>query len=88
MAGIDQGLLTDDAVAAHFLDMAITVSDHPMTGQKLGRQLAAVMHSHGVGERKTVLIGLRLFCEETRDDADVDLVTGIRHAVGLESKCE
>ncbi|VVN40298.1 hypothetical protein PS634_05372 [Pseudomonas fluorescens] len=59
-----------------------------MPGQQLGRQLAIVLDRDGVGEREAILLGLGLFCEEARDDADVDLITGIGHSVGLEIHSE
>eukprot|EP01132_Coremiostelium_polycephalum_P022421 gene22422-26612_t len=49
-------------------------------------QLAVVLYGNGVGERKAVLLGLRLFRQKAGDDADVDLITRIGHARGLKSK--
>jgi hypothetical protein len=78
--------LANHAIPPNFLDMAVTVGDDPVPGEQFGGQLATVVHRDGVRERETVLLGLRLFYEEASDDADVDLITGIGHARGLESK--
>ncbi|MNP65609.1 hypothetical protein D3C76_1612140 [compost metagenome] len=64
--------------------MAVAIGDHPVAAEQLGRQLAVVLDGHGVGEGKAILIRLRLFREEAGDDADVDLIARIGHAVALE----
>ncbi len=51
-------LLTDDALAAHLLHLAVRVGDDPVAGEQLGRDGAHVADSYRISEH--VPAGVRL----------------------------
>jgi hypothetical protein len=60
------GLLADDAIAADFLYLAITISDNPVASQKLGWLVAIVADSDRIRKYVMVVERIRLLLDVGR----------------------
>ena len=74
LAGQQVRLLADHAFAAHFLDLAVRVGDHPVTRQQPRRHLAFVADGDRVGKGVVAFLGLGLLADIVGADVDADLV--------------
>ncbi len=68
----DQGLLADDAAAAHFFHLVVVIGNDPVARQQLDGLLALVFDADGVGENITVVVGVRLILQILRLHGNVD----------------
>ena len=48
-AGLEQGLLADDAEAEYFLHLVVGIGDDPVAGNQLRRHFADILDGNGIG---------------------------------------
>src|SRR5215212_6527324 len=72
LAGPKNGLLSDDAGAAHLLYMAAAVDDAPVTGAKLPPLQAEIGDFDRVGEKEAALVRRGFLLNESGRDGDAD----------------
>ena len=67
-----QRLDADDAVATHFLHLAVGVGDQPVAREQPGRHLTFVLNGDRIGEDEALVAGIRLFLDVGCLDVDAD----------------
>src|SRR5690606_16499263 len=81
LTGGEEGLLADDAVAAHLFDVAAAVGDDPVAAQQAGGNGAGVGEGDVVGEGVASSLGAGLVGQVFGGDRDFDRVgEGLGHA--------
>ena len=72
LARANQRLLTDDALATHFLAIAAALGDFPVACHQLSAMWTLIVDGHCVAKHVARLAIVRLISAVARDDADVD----------------
>lgn len=76
LTGVQVRLFTDNTIATYFLDLAVGVSNDPVTAEQLRRHSAIVGNRDRISEYVSIGIRFRLIIDITRRnlDADVELI--------------
>ena len=76
-------LLADDAVAADFLHLAISIGDHPVAADQAGRHIAVVGNRNRIRKYVAIGVGLRLLVDVVGGDLNQNFAVFLAHGAIL-----
>lgn len=81
---LEGGLLADNAGAAHFLHLSVTVGDFPMPGLEGDRGVREIFDGDGIGPNEITLVRLGLVFEKVGPDGNPNIVSSaLVHGCGI-----